>query len=344
MLMRSFASKLPVILAASLVAFLVGCGSPEAAANADGAPVPVRVAKVGAREQALGLALPGTLRATDHAVVASRVMGVVARADLAAGRVVEAGAVLVEIEAPEMAARLAQAEARLAAILREQERDAALAVQGAAPAEAVRTQADRRRAAEAEVAGARTLLAQTRVAAPFAGVIARRMAQAGDLALPGTPLFALEGKGRLRVELDVPASLPAQPLGARIGVRLPGGEIDGELQEWSPTADPSSRTRAARIALPADVVEAGAGDFVRVFWPTGRGTVMVIPAAAVRAHGQLERVYVVEDGRARLRLVKSAGKETDGLVRVNSGLAEGELVVVDAEASLRDGQVVEVRP
>ena len=57
----------------------------------------------------------------------------------------------------------------------------------------------------------------------------------------------------------------------------------------------------------------------------------------------LERVFVVSSGQARLRLVKTAGLH-EGRVVISAGLDAGETVVLDAPASLRDGQPVNIQP
>jgi len=55
----------------------------------------------------------------------------------------------------------------------------------------------------------------------------------------------------------------------------------------------------------------------------------------------MERLFVVQDGRARLRLVRS-GARLDGEVEILSGLKAGETVVVEGGRTLVDGQSVTV--
>ena len=57
----------------------------------------------------------------------------------------------------------------------------------------------------------------------------------------------------------------------------------------------------------------------------------MIPAAALTNFGQMERVYVVAEGRATMRLVKSGARHGDQ-VEILSGLAAGERVVADGAA------------
>lgn len=316
---------------------------PDATAGVSEA-VPVRTAAVISAAQSRAQTVAGTVRPVDRAVVAARVMGSVVVADFAVGQRVAAGDRLVTLAAGEIDARLAQAQAALDAAVREHARESALFDQGASPAESVRSLADRVRGAEALVKEAKTLLGYTRIDAPFSGVIARKFVQAGDLAAAGTPLFSIEGIDRLRAEIEVPASLPLLAVGTPLTVRLPdGAEVSGTLEELADAADPQSRTRLAKVALPASASAVHSGDFVRVAWPAGEFTALTVPAEAVSAFGQMERVFVVEEGRARLRLVKTAGRQ-DGRVLIASGLDAGETVIVAASGTLRDGLRVEVLP
>ncbi len=336
--------RLLLLLAGAVVFGLSACKRPvEAPAENRVDPLPVRTATAQLGTVARTQETAGTLRPFAHAMVASRIMARVARADFVIGQQVAAGEALITLDAEETTARLAQAEAAFDQAKRDHERESGLLAKGVATSESVRALADRLRIAEAARSEARTLRDYTTVTAPFAGFVTRKFVNSGDLAAPGTPLFAIEGAGDLRAEVEVPASLPILSAGATLRVRPPSGEITGTLVELSPAADPQTRTRLAKISLP-DGSGAHSGDFVRVDWPAGEITALTVPADAVTVMGQMERVFVVHDDRARLRLVKTAGLTGDGFVRIAAGLDAGETVVLAPPASLRDGQPVEIVP
>lgn len=281
----------------------------------------------------------GTVRPADRAVVSARVMGTIATADFTIGQTVAAGDVLITLDAAELQARLDQAQAALAQITADYARQTSLLAKGASTQAEVDTLADQRRAAEAALGETRTLLGYTRVAAPFAGTIARKYVNPGDLATAGTPLFELEGRANLRAEVSVPASLPMQAIGARLPVLVGEHTVEGTLVEIAEAVDSASRTRLAKVALPAGA-KASPGDYARVPWPAGETPAITVPADAVTTLGQMERVFVVDRGVARLRLVKTAGASGDR-IRIAAGLDAGESVVRMPPASLRDGQPVE---
>ncbi len=323
-------------------ALLAGCSRPAAPDSAPSATLAVRTATVGSAVTPLTQPVAGTLRPVDRATVAARVMGTVGTARLAVGQTVVAGEVLVTLQAAELTARVEQARASLAQAERDFTRETTLEAKGAAAAEAVRNAADRLRLARAAVAEAAALLTYTEITAPFAGVITGDYVNPGDLAAPGQPLFELEGTDRLRAEVAVPESLAELPPGTAVIVRIDDIEVTGTLVELSPAADPGTRSRLAKIDLPAHPA-LRSGRFVRVLWPAGTTPQLTVPADAVTQFGQMERVFVVTDGHAHLRLVKTGRREADRLV-ILAGLDAGETVILNPPATLRDGQAVTLLP
>ena len=336
--------SIPSILVAAALLF-AGCSRHERPADPVPAAVNARAARVESAALPLTQTLTATIRPLERATLAARVMGSVTAADFTVGQTVKAGDLLLTLTAAEIPARLAQARAALAQAEREAAREAALVKQNATAADSALAAEDRRRIAAAAVTEAEALIAYTRVTAPFAGTITQKSVNSGDLATPGTPLLVLEATDRLRAEVQVPETFSTLPLGTAIFVELAPGTapISANLGEFSAAADPSTRTRLAKLALPATSA-ARSGQFIRVLWPVGETTALLIPSAALTPLGQMERVFVVNaDGRAQLRLVKS-GDITGDRVAILSGLTAGETVVLAPAATLRDGQPVTVQP
>lgn len=286
--------------------------------------------------------ISGTVRPRDHAVVAARAAGVVDGANFAVGQAVAAGEVLLTLRAQELTARSAQARAALDQAEREATREAQLFTQGSSTGEAARSAEDRLRAARAAFEEAQTLLGYSTVTAPFGGVVTRKLVNTGDYAAPGTPLFELEARERLRVELAVPENLPSVPLGQSVRVNRGAGAISAVVVEATPALDPLTRTRTVILEF-ASSAAVESGEFVQAAWPAGEFDVIRAPLNAVRSIGQIERVFVVTDGRAMLRIVKT-GARSDTHVQIVSGLVGGERVVLSPPPGLRDGHAVDVTP
>ncbi len=326
-----------------ILLLLAACSRPTDPVQADPTPaLPVHVASVTSARTPRTQAVAGTVRPFARATIAAKVTGTVATTHLVVGSAVAAGDVLVTLQADELGAHADQARAALAQAEREFERETTLKAQGASTADAVSTADDRRRQARAAVQEAEAMLTYTRVAAPFAGVITAELVKPGDLATPGRALFEIEGTDRLRAEVQVPESLALPAIGTSVTLELGDAPIAGQLVELSPAADPASRTRLAKIDLPANA-PARSGQFVRVLWPVADDVALTVPASAVAVLGQMERVFVVSKGHAQLRLVKTGARDGDR-VEIAAGLDAGESVIVAPPAALREGQAVEIQP
>jgi RND family efflux transporter MFP subunit len=243
---------------------------------------------------------------------------------------------LVTLSADELNVRVAQARAALDLANREYARETDLLRQGATAQETVNRLADNRRIADANLDQVAAQLAYTQVVAPFAGVITARHVEPGDLASPGLPLFAIEGRGAFEVEVAVPDSLPLVPLGDELTVIHRENRLMAHVREASPAADPASRTRLVVLALPRSS-DVRSGQYVRVHWPVAQRNQLKVPSTAITRFGQMDRVFVESDGRATLRLVRIGARQDDRTV-VLAGLNAGERVVLNPPTGLRDGQ------
>jgi len=201
------------------------------------------------------------------------------------------------------------------------------------------------RVADAVATEAKTLLGYTKVTAPFAGVITRKYADVGDLAAPGKPLLEMEDARDLRLETDVPEAVIGRlTLGDKLAVRVSGvtNELEGVVSEIAPAADPNSRTFLVKLDLPP-TPGLRAGQFGRVAVPVGETSALRVPASAVLQRGEMELVFVVVNGHAQLRIVKT-GKRVGDEVELVSGVDAGEQVVTEGASSLLDGQPVTLKP
>jgi RND family efflux transporter MFP subunit len=166
----------------------------------------------------------------------------------------------------------------------------------------------------------------------------------GDLAAPGKTLLQLENPATLRLEADVPAALIGNvKLGDQLVVSIAGvtNDITGTIAEMSPAADPNSRTFLVKLDLPG-AAGLRSGEFGRVAIPVGEVKAIHVPISAVVQRGQMEIIFVVNNGHAELRLVKTGARVGDE-IEVVSGLDSGETVVTNGATDLTDGQPVSIQ-
>jgi RND family efflux transporter MFP subunit len=338
-----------LLVLTSALAVVAGCAkhpATEAAAEASLPPAKVRVAIVHAENIATLTEVTGTIRPVQRAQIAAKVMGTIEELPITLGQKVRAGDLLVKISAGEITARVAQAQAQLNVARRDLERERDLLTKNASTADMVRGLEDRLAMTQAMMREAEVMLGYATVRAPFDGVVARKLAHAGDLAAPGQPLLEVEGLGDFQVEAAVPDSLATKLApGTALAIDVPaaGLSFNGTLAELSSAADANAHSVLAKISVPAGTA-VRSGQFARVQLSGTPVKTLLAPAASVSTLGQMERIFVAGDGnRAVLRLVKTGATRGDR-VEILAGLDDGERVVVAPPTGLRDGQSLEVQP
>ncbi|HEY6877338.1 MAG TPA: efflux RND transporter periplasmic adaptor subunit [Polyangiales bacterium] len=328
-------------------AMLLGCAS-HAAPKVPSEQLETRVVRVAEAhrvQQKTGDEVVGTLRARNVSALSPSVMGHVSALKVNLGSKVRAGELLVQLSADEISAKLGQANATFVQAEVELKRAQQLKASQTIPSAQYDVVEARYNVAKEALAEANVMRGYTQLRAPFAGVITAKPCEVGDLAVPGKPLLVLESSGAPRFEASVP-EVAAQSLrtGQELRVRIDthAEPVRGVVSELSPSADPQSRTVLVKLDLP-EVPGLRPGMFGRLELEGSPSEALLIPSDAVVHRGQLELVYVVERGRARLRIVR-AGRTADGMSELLSGLDAGEQVVISHPHQLKDGQPVEVRP
>jgi RND family efflux transporter MFP subunit len=195
-----------------------------------------------------------------------------------------------------------------------------------------------------EVRAAGIMRDYAKLAAPFSGVVITKTVESGNLATPGAPLLTIEQDGLYRLEASVDESKLAS---VRVGqaveavIEASDRKVNARVTEIVPSVDSASRSYIVKLDLPS-MPQLRTGMFGRAIFPMGMEKVVAIPVAALMDRGQLQSVFVVEDGVAHTRLVTTGRRTKDG-VEVLSGLNAGEKVVLPLPPGLQDGARVEVR-
>lgn len=336
--------------AVALLLSVVSCTDREHGDGADGAagspdPVDVRVAVIRAESGRRVDEIAGTVQSEQVAVIESQVAGTVREVAVTPGQTVARGDVLIRLDAPEIEARRDQALAQFERAREEFEKFQRL-FEGEAVSrldyDRVKREFERARAALDE---AETLLGYTTIRASFDGLVTRRMVDPGNQAIPGRGLLVIEDPARFEFAAQIPEGLITSIRhGETLAVSIDAldATLDGVVSEIAPSADPSSRTFLVKLTLPpADGLRGGL--FGRALVPVEGEDMLAVPDSALVRRGQLEMLFIVQDDRARMRLVRS-GRRWDGRIEIVSGLEPGERVVVGGAASLRDGQPVTILP
>lgn len=327
-----------------LTVFLAGCdkdepGSAHALLSLPSATV--SVAQVTKHTAAHQVEVVGTVEAVERAEISSKIAGNIISLSVDLGSKVQQGEILAELRAGEIAAQVQQAKAQLEQAKRNLAREENLLKKNAATPQMVKSFQDGTKIAEAAYKEALTMLDYAKITAPFSGIVTKKLSNVGDLATPGKPLLYLEEENNFQVITDIPEAMILRiHKDDRLPVFIPSVDlsIEGTVAEVSPVADPSSRSAPIKLRIAPDP-RLRSGQFARVTLTMDQTETLIVPTPAVIPFGQIERVFVVQEQKARLRLVR-IGTRSDSHIEILSGLSEGETVITAGHDNLLDGQPV----
>lgn len=288
------------------------------------------------REVELTYPAEAVVEAVNQATIAAQVNGRVVEARFDAGAHFKAGEVLMRLDAREAQQGLAGAQAQLAQAKAQLERTRNLFAQKFVSQAALdKAEADYKTAA-ASAGQAGVASSHGNIVAPFAGIVAQRHIEPGEMATPGRPLLTVFAPQGLRVIANIPQARQGEvrhALRARIEFPETGKWLDASRVEMLPTADGATHDIRARAYLPAEAGIAGGalpGMFVRAHFVIGKTKKLLVPASAILRRGEVIGAYVIDDkGQPHLRQVRLGEVVPGGAVEVLAGLVAGEKVALE---------------
>ncbi|MBL8225685.1 MAG: efflux RND transporter periplasmic adaptor subunit [Chromatiales bacterium] len=343
------------------LALLAGCGG----AGEEPAPEirPVRTITIETRAKGDEVALTGTVQAQTEITQSFRIDGRLVERAVEVGDTVRAGQLIARLDPQNEESSLLSTRAQLAAaqaVLIEARsnftRMSELVVEKAV-SQAQFDQAEASlRAAESQVESLRgqvnlaeNRLGYTRLVANVGGTVTARGAEPGEVVAAGRMIVQVAQAGARDAVFDVPAAVMNLERAAgprRISIYLtdnPAVTTRGEVREVSPRADPVTGTFAVRVRLldPPEAMRLGSTVTGRMALDKVLG--VQIPATAlVRTDGK-PAVWVVDPATQTVSLRPIAVRTADAqTLRVESGLADGDIVVTAGVQALRPGQQVRV--
>lgn len=321
-------------------------GQKQVAPPAEEQAVPVRVLVVEPRLMPDAITLPGRIEPFIEADLGTEKPGRIVELAADKGDRVEAGQVLLRLDARMAEATLRQAEIELREAGKELERWKGLEKAGAVSAsdfDAVKSRHDN---AEVSLEQARVALSQCEVKSPIAGIVDERHVEEGEYATEGMPVFKVLDIDQVKLMLDVAERdtgclRQGNPVVFRVAA-LGGREFTGTVSFVSSLASRESNSFHAEILVsnPGREIKPGMIAEATLLRRT-REDAMVVPLSAVVPKKGDHVVFTEQDGRAVRNLVRIdavLGAE----VVLASGVAAGDRVIVEGQRSVVDGALVEV--
>jgi RND family efflux transporter MFP subunit len=311
------------------------------------------------------LALSGSLRAVQQAIVKARLAADVREVVAREGEAVKAGQVLVRMDTTEYQARVEQARGNLNAALAQRDianktrdNNRALLEKGFISRNAFDNAASQLAVAEANVEAARgaldqvkKLLNDTVIRAPITGLIASRSVQPGEKVSPDNRLLEIVNLDLMEMEASVPTNDIARVVvGQQVRLRIEGlpDAFSGRVTRINPATQPGSRSILVyvQIANPQHILRVGMFAEAQLSLLT-KTNVLALPQSAIHKDSNGATVYVIDNGKllkAPVTLgIEGRSGETP-LVEISGGLAFGAQVVRSDMGNLLQGTAVRVVP
>jgi RND family efflux transporter MFP subunit len=323
--------------------------------------VRVTTAEVGAQEVPTWLLLTGQLKGSRETDLAANAKGRVVTTQVERGQFVKAGQVLatLDVRAAALSAENAESDAQSALAQAESaklecDRARSLEAAGALSTQQAERLLAQCRTSELQVSSARgraRLAAQSvgdaQIRAPFAGFVAERYVEVGEYVQPEARVVTLVDLSTLRLELTIPeGSISAAVPGRRVRFSVaayPGRTFAATLKFVSSAVRPGTRDVLAEAVVAADDAATGllrTGMFAAVQLQNGSVRAPVVPKRALIERDGRTTAFVVQRDRLEQRIVQPGEAVGGEDVAISRGLAAGEALVLEPNATLKNGQSV----
>ncbi len=334
-----------LLLVFSLLCY--GCKESEKE-DAQVLPIPVKVRKIETSVLTNTIRLTGTIRPREKAGLSFKVPGRIADILVDEGDRIGKGDVVALLEANDYELNVKMAEAQVKALAPEYQRQRSLLKDKAITQAEFEQFEAQYKVATYKLNLARNNLKDCQLKAPFDGEIARRQADSGELAAPDRVIVLLMDMSGVEAEIGVPdLDINRFKLGEEVAFTMsafPEKKFTGKVVLIGSMPDPVSRTYRVRVSLPNPGGLLKAGMIVTMNFKIKNGGKKLAGAplsAILHSVDAGPYVFVVKDGKAVKKDIV-LGPMFQKLVGVESGLEDGDMLIVEGQHYVRPGQQIKI--
>ncbi|MCM1518524.1 MAG: efflux RND transporter periplasmic adaptor subunit [Pseudoflavonifractor sp.] len=347
--MFQLSNYVKVVLGSAVLAGLSSCGhsNPEIhGGNTD--PVRVKVMSMASSPSAVADSYSGTVEAGTSTTLSFSVAGTINRINVTEGQRVAKGQLIASVDGASLKNAYDIAQATLREAQDAYSRMKKLHDANALPEMQWVSVQEKLKQAEAAAAIAKTGMNDANIYAPISGVVAHKLADAGQTVAPGIPIVEIMDLGTLKVKISVPeADLAGMKTGTKASVSAGDSgshKYNATLVEKGVAANALSRNYDVRFRVtdPDDYLLPGmicsvAVDGVKPTSDAAPVSEMVLPPQAVVLDWDNNSyVWIKKDGVAQRKRIETGGLDSRGII-VTGGINPSDSVIVEGQQKLSSG-------
>lgn len=312
--------------------------------------IPVFVADVELLDFVDEIEALGTLKANENVDLTSSVTERITAINFESGQRVKQNDILIEMDAAEEAALLAEEKFVVQEAQRQLDRLKPLIERGATSQSTIGEAIVELQTAKARIAAIESQIQERRIMAPFDGKLGLRNVSVGVMAQPGTLITTIDDDSVMKLDFSIPeVYLPVIQKGGKITARakaFPNEIFAGTVASIDSRVDPVSRSISVRALLDNAGYQLRPGMLMRVKLQKNPRKALVIPEEALVPKGKNNYVYVISTNEQATTVSLEPvelGSRHEGKVEILRGLAAGDQIVTHGTLRLQDGATVIIK-
>ncbi|MCE1189919.1 MAG: efflux RND transporter periplasmic adaptor subunit [Ignavibacteria bacterium] len=288
----------------------------------------------------------GVTHAMNDIELLSETQGRVTEVLVNTGSAVRKGTVIAQVDDEMLKAQYVLAQSSLEKAKKDLQRFENLYTEGNISINEVETARITVRNAEAQYTIAKKTLSNTKITSPVTGMLTSRYINVGSTVSPGTPIANIVDISKIKIVISVPEKdirLLKMYMPAIISCdELPDKKFTAKVISIGVKAD-ESHNYPVELIVENNAGSFNAGMFVNThFMFATMNTSLLIPRLSLVGSIKDPRVYVVESGVAHERKITVTGAVAENII-VNSGVREGEIIVLSGQNNLEEGAKITIR-
>ncbi len=342
-------ARLMITLFVAVLALpIFGCGGKEKPKKKSVRPV--RMLTIGSAENMTSRRFPGKIEASGRVELAFEVAGKIVKLPITSGQEIKEGELVAQLDDRDFKASLAAAQSRAdkaKADLVRYEQLLKEEVIARSAYDQIKKDYDVARA-DADIA--RKAMQDTKILAPFTGVIGDKFVENFQNVQAKQPIATLQNDAVIEIGIDIPqdVALAAQKA-EQIAVTTvleaaPNQEFELKLKEYSREADPQTQTYHVRLFMPTPETKAkilpGMTTTVTFRYSEDSTGGYSVPVSAVLDEGGQTFVWKVGQDMTVRKSPVSVGLMSGDRIMITEGLQEGDRIATAGVHYLREGQKV----